>query len=255
MIPCLLSCVVWAYWASMESWSHGSPLGSERYWVTLGSEREVRTREMSSFIAGDKSCFFPFLVQLGRGTSAPSLWFRKDVILELGIQWDRRACLCHHPWGSEHVGTCVFYLEYKQTASRGRWVRLLEIHGHGDGLASFWLTSRLGTKKHKASRRQQTENSSPTRDTEPSQEPSHQCNPIRLQLPQPVISSFFPSRTPLQSHYGFIYLKTLLLLSIMPHTIVLVPAIHQRESATGTYVLPPPGPPSQPHLPLPSRSS
>ena len=117
-------------------------------------------------------------------------------------------------------------------------MRLLEIHGHGDGLASFWLTSRLGTaqSKQKAANGKLIANQ---RDTEPSQEPSHQCNPICFQLPQPVISSFFPSRTPLQSHYGFIYLKTLLLLSIMPHTIVLVPAIHQHESATGIRVSPP----------------
>ena len=163
MIPCLLSFVVWAYWVSMESWSHGSPLGSERYWVTLGSEREVRTREMSSFIAGDKSCFFPFLVQLGGGPLPPLFGSEKMWSLNWGFSEIEEPASATTPEAlSTLEPVCSTWSTSRELAGVGEWDfwRFM-------GMVMGWLASgwHQGWEPHKASRRQQTENSSPTKET------------------------------------------------------------------------------------------
>ena len=126
----------------------------------------------------------------------------------------------------------------------------------GDGLASFWLTSRLGTKKHIAGRRRQMENSSPTRDPKPGVKSLHASGTqSTFSCPDLPSHLFFLSKTPLQSHYGFIYLKilkNLLLLSIMLHNIVLVPATHQHVSHRYMYVPSLESLPTHPNPPQPT---
>ena len=126
----------------------------------------------------------------------------------------------------------------------------------GDGLASFWLTSRLGTKKHIAGRRRQMENSSPTRDPKPRVKSLHASGTqSTFSCPDLPSHLFFSFKNSFTESLWFYLFKNLKKFAFTEHNAsqYCAGSCHSSACQPQVYVCPLPREPPNPPQPTPTH--